>query len=62
MFNGVTICTALYILFCLAVYYFGARTKVALADAARRRRFKSQVLNAFIWCGSQRVLHAYVQR
>jgi hypothetical protein len=49
VFNGVTITMLLYIVFCMATYYFGARTRVALEDSALRRRFKTQCLNTFIW-------------
>ena len=50
IFNGVTITTFIYIAFCMLTYYYGARTSVALEDIDRRRRFKTQCLNAFIWC------------
>ena len=50
IFNGVTITTFVYIVFCMLTYYYGARTSVALEDIDRRRRFKTQCLNAFIWC------------
>jgi hypothetical protein len=49
IFNGVTITTALYIIFCSLVYVFGQRSKAAQEDAARRRRFKTRILSAFIW-------------
>jgi hypothetical protein len=49
VFNGITITTLVYISFCMALYFIGARSAVAKSDDARRRRFKSQVLNTFIW-------------
>ena len=49
VFNGVTISTLLYIVFCLLTYYLGQRTVVAKADPERRQRFKTRVLNMFIW-------------
>jgi hypothetical protein len=62
VFNGVTISTLLFVVFCAATYYLGQRTAVARADPERKRRFKTRCLSVFIWCGSQRELHAYVQR
>jgi hypothetical protein len=49
VFNGVTITMFCYIVFCMATYYFGARTRIALDDSGLRRRFKTQCLNTFIW-------------
>lgn len=49
VFNGVTITTFIYIVFCMLTYYYGARSAVALENMERRRRFKTQCLNAFIW-------------
>jgi hypothetical protein len=49
VFDGVTITMLLFIVFCGASYYFGARTEVAKADPERRRRFKSQAVNCLIW-------------
>ena len=49
VFNGVTISTLIFIVFCLCAYYVGARTATARADPERRRRFKTRCLNAFIW-------------
>jgi hypothetical protein len=57
VFNGVTITTLLYIIFCMAAYFLGQRTAVAKADEDRRRRFKTRCLSVFIWCAS-RVGHA----
>jgi hypothetical protein len=50
VFNGVTIATLLFITFCMTTYFVGQKTAVAKNDAARRRRFKTQCLNIFIWC------------
>jgi hypothetical protein len=49
IFNGVTIATAIYCIFCLTTYYMGARTAVATRDVERRQRFKSRVITVFIW-------------
>jgi hypothetical protein len=49
VFNGVTITMLLFIVFCGASFYLGARTEIAKADAERRRRFKSRVINCAIW-------------
>jgi hypothetical protein len=49
VFNGVTISTALFVLFCAAVYELGQRSAAALADDDRRRRFKTRVSSVFIW-------------
>ena len=49
IFNGVTIATAIYCIFCLSTYYLGARTSIAVRDVERRQRFKSRVITVFIW-------------
>jgi hypothetical protein len=49
VFNGVTLATFLYIVFCTAVYTYGQRWKVAVDDPELRRRFKTRVLNVSIW-------------
>jgi hypothetical protein len=49
VFNGITITTLFYIAFAMLLYFFGSRSAVVKHDDARRRRFKSQVLNTFIW-------------
>ena len=49
IFNGVTIATAIYCIFCLTTYYMGARTTIATRDVERRQRFKSRVITVFIW-------------
>jgi hypothetical protein len=54
IFNGVTITTLLFVIFCTATYHLGQRTTVAKNDPARRRRFKTQCLNCFIWCGAKK--------
>jgi hypothetical protein len=53
VFNGVTICTLLFIVFCGMVYTLGPRTAVAKADPLRRRRFKTRCISVFIWCASR---------
>jgi hypothetical protein len=49
VFNGVTISTCLFIVFCALTYSVGQRTAIAVADADRRRRFKTRCLNVLIW-------------
>ena len=49
VFNGVTISTLLFLVFCAATYVLGQRTKIAREDPERRRRFKARVLSCTIW-------------
>jgi hypothetical protein len=53
VFNGVTISTCIFVIFCALTYFLGQRTAVAREDAQRRRRFKSRVLNVLIWCAAR---------
>jgi hypothetical protein len=39
----------LFIVFCGATYYFGARTEICKTDPERKRRFKSRCVNNLIW-------------
>jgi hypothetical protein len=49
IFNGVTLGFLTFVLFCGFMYWAGPRTELLKADAARRRRFKTQCLSVFIW-------------
>ncbi len=49
IFNGVTIVTLLFVIFCGTVYFLGQLTEAARIDDARRRRFKTRVLSVLHW-------------
>ena len=49
VFNGVTIGTLVFVVFCAVTYFMGQRTALARNDDERRRRFKSRVLQLFVW-------------
>jgi hypothetical protein len=49
VFNGVTISTLIFCIFCMSTYHLGQKTTVAREDPERRQRFKSRCLNVFIW-------------
>ena len=49
VFNGVTISTLIFCVFCISTYHLGQKTAVAREDPERKQRFKSRCLNLFIW-------------